>query len=49
MKLTMPGYSASWSPRSGSGLAPATMYTQVLFVAPLVVVKVVLNMPLVAR
>ena len=49
LKLTMPRSSASWSARSGSGIAPATTYTQVLFVAPLAVVKVVLNMPLVSR
>ena len=34
---------------SGSFLDPATTYTQVLFLAPLAVVKVVLNIPLVSR
>ena len=49
LKLMIPRSSASWSPRSSSGLAPATTYNQVLFIAPLAVVKVVLNMPLASR
>ena len=45
----MPRALASLSPRSASGLAPATRYTQVLMFALLAVVKVVLNIPLVSR
>ena len=41
----IPRGSSQWSPSSGSGLAPATTYTQVLFVAPLEVVRVVLVFP----
>lgn len=48
-KLMIPRSSASWSPSSGSGLTPATTYNQVLFLAPLEVVRVVLNIPLVSR
>ena len=46
LKVMMPSLSASLSPRRGSGRCPATTYTQLLQVVPLMVATVVRNIPL---